>query len=199
VANLSAIRSVGSSLAEYLDRAYRSTAFPGNLRPECEFSVVSSSQIQSHVEPTGSAVQVLLYLYRANIDTHLRNSGRAAAPDMRPVPLSVNLHYLFSFWSLSAASEHLALAWTLRQLHAAPLLDSSVLDPDANWGADEMVQLIPAELSNEDMMRIWDALRPDYHLSVAYIARVVRIDPDAFVEPRPVIATRLNLAVPGAS
>jgi hypothetical protein len=65
------------------------------------------------------------------------------------------------------------------------------LSPEAGWGANEVIQVIPAELSNEDVMRIWDALDPPYRLSVSYIARLVRLDPDAPQSGRPVVATRL--------
>jgi hypothetical protein len=54
-----------------------------------------------------------------------------------------------------------------------------------------VIQIISAELSNEDMMRIWDTLKPSYRLSVAYIARVVRIEGDEVEDARPVVATRL--------
>ena len=55
-----------------------------------------------------------------------------------------------------------------------------------------MIQLIPAELSTEDIMRIWDALEPSYRLSVSYIARVVRIDSTRVEQVRPVVATRFS-------
>ena len=45
-------------------------------------------------------------------------------------------------------------------------------------------------------MRIWDTLEPDYRLSVGYVARVVRIEPDEIPEQRAVVATRFNYAVP---
>lgn len=200
MANLAAIRSVGTSLAEYLNNAYRAAAFPaGTTKPACTFSLVSSTGMQVNAEPSTASVQVMIYLYRTSIDPHLRNAGRVASPDMRTTPLSVNLHFLLSFWTTSAENEHLALAWTLRQLHTTPLLDGTILSPDAGWASDEVVQLIPSELSNEDTMRIWDALRPDYHLSVAYIARVVRIDPDAIEETRPVAALRLDHAAPNST
>lgn len=195
--NLAAIRSVGSSLADYLDNAYRAAAFPtGVTKPNCTFAVVSSGEMQTQEDPSNQSVRVLLYLYRASIDSHLRNSGQPAAREMRTVPLSVNLHFLFSFWSTSADSEHLALAWTMRQLHIAPLLDATVLSGEAGWDTADVVHLIPADLSNEDMMRIWDALRPEYHLSITYIARVVRIDPDEIDEAARVVATRFRYAVP---
>jgi hypothetical protein len=42
------------------------------------------------------------------------------------------------------------------------------------------------------MMRVWDALDPAYRLSVAYLARVVRIDREPISAGRPVVATRLD-------
>jgi len=40
-------------------------------------------------------------------------------------------------------------------------------------------------------MRIWDALTPSYRLSVSYVARLVRIDPDSDdAQFRPVVAAR---------
>lgn len=199
MSNIAAIRSVGSSLADYLGHAYRASIFPAGItRPNCTFAVVSSGELQSQDDPGSQAVQVLIYLYRISIDGHLRNAGRQGAPDLQPVPLPVNLHYLFTFWSTSADSEHLALAWTIRQLHLTPVLDASILGREADWGADEFVHLVPAELSNGDMMRIWDALRPDYRLSIAYDARVVRIHPDQAADAGPVVASRFNHAVPEA-
>ena len=77
------------------------------------------------------------------------------------------------------------LAWAIRQLHLFPILDASSLSPEAGWGANEVIQIIPAELPTEDMMRIWDALDPAYRLSVSYIARLVRLDPDVAAADRP--------------
>jgi hypothetical protein len=64
----------------------------------------------------------------------------------------------------------------MHEIYRHPVLDASSLSPEAQWGAGEVIQLVPAELTNEDIMRIWDALEPTYRLSVSYIARMVRID-----------------------
>jgi hypothetical protein len=45
-------------------------------------------------------------------------------------------------------------------------------------------------------MRIWDTLEPNYRLSLSYIARVVRIDPDEDSDQRPVVAMRFDYAGP---
>lgn len=198
MANLAAIRSVGSSLATYLDLAYRSTEFPdGVTKPACTFSLRSIGGVRaSDINTNERSAQVAIFLYRASINHHLRNAGRLTNPGARPVPLSVDLHYLFSFWATSGDHEQLVLAWTMRQLHAVPVLDSSVLSLDAAWAPEEVIQLIPEEITTEDMMRIWDSIEPHYRLSLSYIARVVRIDPDEAREDRPVVATRTDYAVP---
>lgn len=199
MANLAAIRSVGSSLAEFLNRTFQAAAFPADVnKPNATFSVVSSGGIQEQEDPSNLGTSVLIFLYRVSVDPHLRNSGRLSAPDMAPPPLSVALHYLFTFWSNSAENEHLLAGWTMRQLQSLPLLDATILSPEARWSAEEVVQVIPEELSNEDLMRIWDALTPGYRLSLGYVARVVRIDPEEAAAPAyaPVVATRFHYAVP---
>jgi len=197
MANIAAIRSVGTSLAAYLNRAYGTATFPASVtKPHCTFSVVSSGQIQEQDDPAESEANVLIFLYHVGIDPHLRNSGRVAQPETTSPPLSVALHYLFTFWSNSAESEHLVLAWTMLELQRTALLDATILSGEARWSAEDVVQLIPEELNNEDMMRIWDTLRPDYRLSLGYVARVIRIEADPQPEYPAVIASRFNLAVP---
>jgi hypothetical protein len=72
-----------------------------------------------------------------------------------------------------------------------------VLAPLNVWRADEAVHLVATELSTEDMMRIWDAIRPEYRLSVTWCARVVRLDRDARAESgRPVVASRFAFGRP---
>ena len=200
MANIAAIRSVGTSLATYLTNAYRETAFPaGVTKPDCTFSITSIGSVRANqVPPSDTSVSVLIFLYRASINHHLRNVGRITDSSAQPVPLSIDLHYLFSFWAGSAENEQLVLAWTMRELHAVPVLDSSILSREAAWAADDVIQLIPEEITTEDLMRIWDTLAPDYRLSLSYIARVVRIDPDEAQAGRDVVATRFAYAVPAA-
>lgn len=201
MANIAAIRSVGSSLAFYLNQSYRAAVFPPNVnKPTCDFEVVSSGLLQEQNDPgIQNEARVRIFLYHVSVDPHLRNSGRLMTPDMPSPPLSVALHYLFTFWSDSAESEHLVLAWTMLELQATSLLDATILSGEARWSAEDMVQLIPEELSNEDMMRIWDALEPGYRLSVGYVARVVRIEPEPVAEQPPAVATRFNYAVPAGA
>lgn len=201
MANLAAIRSVSRSLATYLDRAYRATTFPaGVARPNCTFTELPIGELQSdNISVAADSAQVPILLYRVNMNQHLRTSGRPANPEMDPPPLSIDLHYLLAFWAGSAEVEQLVVAWTLRQMHQTPVLDGSILSGEADWAPDDVIQLIPEEISNEDLMRIWDALEPNYRLSLSYIARVVRIDPDETRDHLRVVATRFNHAMPTAT
>jgi hypothetical protein len=194
VTTVLAIHSVGESLRTYLDASY-----PADLRAvhPCEFKLVSSGELAGDVELDGA---LTLYLYRVTVNEHARNMRRVTDPLRENVPLAVDLHYLLTVWSRSAFTEHVVIAWAMRQLHQHPVFDASSLTSEAAWGPGDFVQVIPAELSTEDVMRIWDALDPGYRLSVSYIARVVRIDTDPVVDGLPVVATRFsfdtNTAVP---
>ena len=201
MANLRAIDSFIQSLARWLKNSYdlaRSADAGGGghaFLPSFDFKAVSSSELsRAELDSSGDIGidRVSIYLFRASIDQHLRSAGRTHWPDMRPVPLSLQLHLLFSLWSENPGNDHIVLAWLMRQLHLHPVLDAAALNTDGGWQSDEVVHLIPAELSNEDMMRLWDALTPSYRLSVSYIARIVRIDPDEFTDGSPVVATRLR-------
>jgi hypothetical protein len=99
---------------------------------------------------------------------------------------------LLTIWADSAAAEQTILGWVIRELYTHEALSQSDLTPAAGWGPDDIIQVIPGEISNEDMMRIWDALEPKYHLSLSYVARVVRIDADTQLDGLPVVARRLG-------
>jgi hypothetical protein len=125
----------------------------------------------------------------------VRNTGSAERPaDPATRPLALELHYLFTAWADSALAEQAVLSWVMLQLHQRPLLDRSILTAEGGWGVGDQIQIVPSELSHEDMMRVWDALDPAYRLSVAYVARVVRIEREAVPAGRPVVATRLDFA-----
>ena len=98
---------------------------------------------------------------------------------------------LLTIWADNALAEQTILGWVVRELYSHQALSQSDLTPAGGWNADDVIQVIPGEISNEDMMRIWDALEPPFHLSLSYIARVVRIDPDVLAPSLPVVARRL--------
>jgi len=188
MANYHAVLSVGNSLVKSLKDAYvREVA---EAERKFEISLLSSGEMNAANPPE---TVLSLYLYRVTQNEYLRNARQAGAAAGSDAPLSLDLHYLLTVWANSPEDEHKMLGWAMRQLHRHPVLDSSSLNQDAEWGPGDVVQVIPAELSTEDVMRIWDALAPAYRLSVSYTARVVRIDAGAGDSPRPVVAKRLTV------
>lgn len=187
MANLLAIHSVANSITTFLRNTYPST-IAGQPAPDCTFDLVSSGELAGEIPDT---TRLTLFLYRVTVNEHARQIPPPTRPNARPLPLGVDLHFLLTAWAGNALDEHTMLAWAMRQLHLYPILDVSSLSPEAGWSRDEVIQIIPAELSTEDMMRVWDALDPPFRLSVSYIARLVRLDPDEFEdEGLPAVARR---------
>jgi Pvc16 N-terminal domain len=187
MANVFAVHSVGSSIVTFLRNAYP-TELASRAMPACGFELTSSGQLAGEIDET---TRITLYLYRITVNEHSRQARPARAVADTFVPLGLDLHYLLTAWAANPLDEQVTLAWAVRQLHQFPILDASSLSPEAGWGRDEVIQIVPAELTTEDVMRIWDALDPAYRLSMSYVARLVRLDPDQDTETfRPVVAGR---------
>ena len=187
MAHYGAILSVGESLVKYLRNA-----MPEDLREEtaCDFKLISSNDLAQPTLDFGTAIT--LYLHRVTMDSSMRNSRVSVGTFGTQIPVSLDLHYLLTVWADKSTHEHLLLGWVIRELYQHEALSRSDLTPGGGWADDDVIQVIPGELSNEDMMRIWDALEPPYHVSLSYIARVVRIDAEAQTEGLPVVARRLT-------
>lgn len=186
MANVFAIHSVGNSIVTFLRNTYPAQIGGVNL-PACSFELVSSGQLAGEIEET---TRITLYLYRVTVNEHGRQPLRLRAP-IESAPIGLDLHYLLTVWAANPLDEQVTMAWAMRQLYQAPVLDASSLSPEGGWARDEVVQIIPSELSTEDVMRIWDALDPAYRLTVSYVARVVALDPDVSAVGAPVVARRL--------
>ena len=170
--DFTAMFAVGNSIAHYLNSNY-----PTSLKKDfpCTFQLVSSADIAGE-EKTALDNIVSIFLHRVTVNENFRAATRIQdAPNREPV-LFLDLHYLVTYWGASAQAEHTILAWTMMQLQGMSSLDRSVLTPDAGWDASDSIQLVPADLSLEDILRIWDALGPKYRLSLCYLARVLRLD-----------------------
>jgi hypothetical protein len=194
VADFTAIYSVGKSLEQFLDNS-----FPPNLKAKfsVKFKLVASAQIaeEDHTSLDGF---VTIFLHRITINENFRGATHLQYDGNKKPVLFIDLHYLITYWGLDPEAEQTILGWVMTQLQSSPILDSSVLGSAKIWDSDESIQLVPADLSLEDILRIWDALGPKYRLSLCYIARVLRLDVGVTPEP-PVIATRLQYAGKGPS
>jgi hypothetical protein len=66
----------------------------------------------------------------------------------------------------------------MRTVEDTPTLPAGLLNSQLAgvFDADEQVQIVHGQLSNEELFRIWDVLPSDFQISVPYTARVVYID-----------------------
>ncbi|MCB9765116.1 MAG: DUF4255 domain-containing protein [Alphaproteobacteria bacterium] len=185
LAGIEAIHSVGASLESYLQAAY-----PTDLSADhpCTFKLVSSKQLESMDTTANSILSILLY--RVTRNRHLHNAGPTLGAPLGP--LSLDLHYLISVWADKPDAEQVIAAWVMLELHRHPILDAASLTPDGDWTDQDVLQILPEELSNEDLMRIWDALGQPYRLSIPYVIRVVRIQPVTDGDGAPVVVTRYD-------
>ena len=190
MADYQAIFAVGDALAKYLTNNYDATVvgFP------CTFKLVSSAEIANE-DTTHLDKTVSIFLHRITTAEHYRNVTRLQDNPFDQPVLYLDLHYLLSYWDASAEgaeAEQKILVWTMQQLQSNPILDLSILSLSTSapgWDKTDSVQFVPADLSLQDILDIWDALGPKYRLSVGYIARVVRVD-RAVTPGLPVVATR---------
>jgi hypothetical protein len=197
LADYTAIYSVGNSLAQYLGNSF--PAALKTLYPSVKFQLVASSQIAEEDQTSLDQV-VSVFLHRITIDDNFRSATRIPDDPNKKALLYLNLHYLITYWGTDPQAEQTILGWTMQQLHKAAILDNSILTPASIWEPTESVQIVPADLSLEDILRIWDALGPKYRLSLCYIARVVRIDITRQTGPEPlVIANRFTYGDYGAT
>jgi hypothetical protein len=187
MANHLAIHALSASLRDFLQQGYDAAAEANGL-PDCDFEVLSAWKFAGTA--SFDETTVTLYLYRVSTNLHLRNV-RSAPP---AGPLGLDLHYLLTVWGKdtdTAETEQTILGWVLRELHYHPYLDASLLNADGQWAADETVALLPADLSAEELVRIWDAVNRPYRLSWGFLARFVRLAKRP-AEFEPVVATRLS-------
>ena len=86
---------------------------------------------------------------------------------------------LLTVWGREASLQHTIAGWMMRVLEDQPIFPAGLLNavtPGA-FRPDETVEVLLTELTNEDLLRIWDTLVQNvYQLSVPYVARVVRIE-----------------------
>ena len=138
--------------------------------------LLGSQQLRD--DPSGNALGI--YLHRIAIDPNVRNRylppQRSGNPPRQELP--VNLHILLVGRSLSATAEITLVAWAMQCIGTAMLLDASHMTAiDPNWSEQEQLQIIPEEMSTDDLMRLWVSMPGDYRLSSPYLVKTLRLEP----------------------
>ncbi|HET8706199.1 MAG TPA: DUF4255 domain-containing protein, partial [Pseudomonadales bacterium] len=136
-----------------------------------------------------------IYLHRITVDPHGRSryfTPKGTDQGNRHPELPVNLHFLLIANATSAGIEADLMSWAMVQLANESQIDiSQIQDIDDEWGQSEILTVAPDEMSNEDLMRIWDVFKTPYTLSMPYVARTVRLRLNRRQTEGPAVVTRV--------
>lgn len=172
MADLHAIQTACDAVMRLLQESYRPNLIEPSLN--LQFDVYGTEDFKKHM-----AGGVSLFLYRVYINQSQRTPlmRTSDGTGRRPL-LPLDLHFFITVWAGKASLQHAILGWAMRVLEDNPVLPASLLNGVRQnvFREDETVEVVAGELTNEELMRIWDDLGTEYQLSMPYVARVVRIE-----------------------
>jgi hypothetical protein len=173
MATYRAIKATCEAVVELLKQSWRQDMFTSDT---LTFEVYNSDSFTDLTVTVG----VTLFLYRVEINPVQRSlpAPPSATGQPRRRQLPVDLHFLLIPWAEEPDEQQEILGWMMRAVEDNPVLPSAFLNANApgTFADNEVVELVFGQLPNEDLFHIWDSLPVDFHLSVPYVARVVRID-----------------------
>lgn len=191
MAELSAIHDVGESIALLLQRRRALLAAEGRLGPVPASEAIVHRPLGEIAAATPPSSGLSISCFHIGPSEH--TVARAPVPDPTQAHgISLELRYLVTSWSSTAASELAFISWAMLELSRHPVLDRSLLINAANWARGESLQISAEEASAEELFRIWDALKQKYRLSAIFRVRVVRIGYGPTADGPPVVASRLQ-------
>jgi len=173
MADYRAIAGASEAILELLRHAYAPADFEGR---QVEFKVYTGTDFK---QPMTAGIS--LFLYRVFHNSSLRTPpGRLNERGRRlQTGLPLDLHFLLTAWAPTASLQHALLGWAMRTLEDTPVIPAGLLNarfPDV-FRPSETVELVLAELSTEDLFRIWETVtESNYQISVPYLARMVIIE-----------------------
>lgn len=195
------IAAVGKSIERLIAQAFlERQPVPGKatkavlVRTEDLSDALLASRIGSH------ALSILLY--RVDFNRTMRSAWSAVGHGDGRGHLALDLHFLLTPWAENAEHQHMILGRAMQVMEGTPTLTGPLLYQPAlppayadepSLQPTDSVQLMLEEVSTEALMRTFDSLPGEYHLSVPYVARVVRIDTRVALPTPPVIDADIQL------
>jgi len=168
MADYRAIAAACEAVVASLERRYDSRL----LNNELEFKVYTA---QDFAQPMTAGLSLFLYRVVPNGAQRLPNRHHGGGRNLLPL----DLHFLITAWGKDASLRHAILGWAMRALEDTPTLGAGELNAawdDAVFDPSEAMEIVLAEMSNEDLSGIWETfIRQAYQLSVPYLARVLQI------------------------
>lgn len=193
MADLTAINSIGESIALLLQRRRSLLEAEGRLGPVPAAEDIrhhSLATIATAPQPTSG---ISIACYHIGYSDH--SPSRRATPDPAASHgISLELSYLVTSWSSNAAAELAHISWAMLELNRFPVLDRSMLVNPAGWDRAESVQILPEPAEPEQLYRLWDGLKQRHRLTALFRVRVVRIGYGPIADSLPVVASRFSFA-----
>ena len=157
-----------------------------------------------------------VYLYGTTPNVGWRNAGLPSrngnGDRLTNAPLALDLHYLLTAYGREELQAEVLLGYAMQRLHEVPVLerdtirallaDASILSgrlaDSALADQVELVKLAPAQLSTEEISKLWSGFQASYRPTAAYVASVVLLEADAPTQtPLPVLTRGPRDAVTG--
>jgi hypothetical protein len=182
MATFLAIGSVAEAVKRLLEQTWQPSLLNGTTP---HFKVYQGKDFSA---PMDAGVSV--FVYQVGVNKVQRTLPPADPQHRRPLPLDVSL--LLTAWAKDASAEHAILGWAMRAIDDNPILPSGFLNAfiPGVFRPEETVELVPAELTNDEVFQLWQVLPNSLQLSAPYVARVVRVESDLTVPQDPPVRTR---------
>jgi hypothetical protein len=197
MADFRAISAVSEAVIALLRANY--LAAPQAFNNELEFQIYLAKDFS---QPMTAGVSLFLYRIYPN-GTHRNPRGRPGPQgEQFRNQLPLDLHFILTAWAQDASLQHLIAGWMMRMLEDTPNLPPGLLNqnfPDL-FRPDEGVVVSPAELSTEELLRMWEVIVNNaYQISVPYVARYVKIESSLLIDTgRPIQERTFDMQVPAA-
>jgi hypothetical protein len=176
MADFRAITAVCETAVQLLRSSYRPEDFNDH---ELDFRVFQAADFSNKSRPINAGVSLFLYRIYPNGSPRLPAGRLRANGSRQQPPLPVDLHFLLTTWGKDSTLQHTIAGWMMRVMEDNAILPAAMLNAvvPGCFHSDENVEISLAELSNEDLLRLWDGLVQNiYQVSVPYVARNLRIE-----------------------
>ena len=191
MATFRAIGSVAGAVVRLLEQSWAPPIFNG---AELQFQVYRTLDFKSPMD-----AGVTVFVYRVAVNGTQQTLPPGSPHHRRPLPTDISL--LLTAWAKDASLEHDILGWAMRTIEDNPILTSGFLNATVPgvFRREESIELVPGQLSNDEVFQLWEVLPSNLQLSAPYVARVVRIESELVTaDAGPVLTRELDygLAVP---
>lgn len=182
MATFQAIGSVAEAVARLLGQTWQPSLLNGSA---LQFEVYQGKDFSKPMD-----LGVSVFVYQVGVNKVQRTLPPADPQHRRPLPLDIWL--LLTAWAQDASMEHAILGWAMRAIDDNPILSSGFLNAfiPGVFRPEETVELVPAELTNDEVFQLWQVLPSSLQLSAPYVARVVRVESELTVPQGSPVRTR---------